>query len=365
MKKKILISALSFHMGDFIWAASALAIIKKTYPEIKITVIIPKSLKDLAIDNPVIDDVIFSLYSSQSFISRLKQISWNLKNIPRIFFSRYDACIILAQSKLTVMLAKICRIPRIVGADLCLSSDKVDVFSKHYTDIIKMFPNQTKLHVSMRFQNIVKSFFGIYNNALPVLPSPDKFAESAKKFIISDEKLNIALCMSGNKNKGNLSLKEWKIEDCAKFIKTLNSKFNARFYFLGVSVDAHKVQEISSLSKECEVHNLCGKTSIGDALCILQKNDLCISVDTGILHLAAASNIPVIALHGPTSPQRTGGMSWKVKSLYHIVDCSCDSDIAKAKKHCLISEKIKCMEAITPDEIMDQAVKILNKLDKK
>ncbi|MDR2772813.1 MAG: glycosyltransferase family 9 protein [Elusimicrobiota bacterium] len=359
--KNILVSTISFHMGDFIWASSALAAIKKTYPQTKITVIVPKNLKDLAQNNPAIDDVIYSLYSSVGLAFKIKQFLWNLKNILRIFFSHYDACIILAQSRLTILIAKICRIPHIVGMDLCLNRDNPYPLSAHYTDIVKAFHNQSKLHVALRFQNIVKGFLGIYNNASPVLPDPSNFADSAKRFLKTRRKKSIALCISGDKQKRNLSVNEWKISNCAEVIKTLSRKFDASFYVLGTGSDFNKANELAGMRN---VYNLCGKTSVGEALYILSQMDLCISVDTGILHLAAAANIPVIALHGHCPPQRTGGMSSKVRAIYHVIECSNRIWEAKDEYFCPYLESPRCMEAITPDEIVSVATEILDEESK-
>jgi len=48
--------------------------------------------------------------------------------------------------------------------------------------------------------------------------------------------------------------------------------------------------------------NLCGRTSVRDAACVLRHVDLLIACDNGLLHLALASGTQVLGLYGATDP---------------------------------------------------------------
>jgi ADP-heptose:LPS heptosyltransferase len=52
--------------------------------------------------------------------------------------------------------------------------------------------------------------------------------------------------------------------------------------------------------------DLTGKTTVQDLLSHISHCDLFISHDCGVLHIASATNTPIIALFGPTSSVRTG-----------------------------------------------------------
>ncbi len=51
---------------------------------------------------------------------------------------------------------------------------------------------------------------------------------------------------------------------------------------------------------------LIGRTSLRELAACLERADLVVTNDTGILHVAAALGRPVVGLYGPTSPQFTG-----------------------------------------------------------
>lgn len=58
--------------------------------------------------------------------------------------------------------------------------------------------------------------------------------------------------------------------------------------------------------------NLCGRTSLAQAMTVLRAAARVITTDTGLMHLAAAANRPITAVFGPTHPLRKcpPGASW-------------------------------------------------------
>lgn len=98
------------------------------------------------------------------------------------------------------------------------------------------------------------------------------------------------------------------------------------------------------------VIDLCGKTSIKQLAAISRAADLFVGVDTAPMHIAAAVGTPVVALFGPTKDEH-----WAPWGTGHIV--------LTRTMRCWICEKgmcdgvavRKCLEAITPDEVMQAA----------
>jgi heptosyltransferase-3 len=56
------------------------------------------------------------------------------------------------------------------------------------------------------------------------------------------------------------------------------------------------------------MRNVAG-SSLRETLQLLMVAKLVVSVDTGVMHMAAASGVPLVALHGPSSPHRWGPVS--------------------------------------------------------
>jgi heptosyltransferase I len=64
-----------------------------------------------------------------------------------------------------------------------------------------------------------------------------------------------------------------------------------------------------------EAFSLCGRLSLTQLAGALARARLFITIDTGVLHLAAALDAPTLALHGPTRSSRWGGCSRTTFSL--------------------------------------------------
>jgi ADP-heptose:LPS heptosyltransferase len=64
--------------------------------------------------------------------------------------------------------------------------------------------------------------------------------------------------------------------------------------------------EILTGERPKNFYNLSGKTSIGDMIWLLQNCSVAVANDSAPMHLAAAMKIPVVALFGPTDPQKFG-----------------------------------------------------------
>ena len=79
--------------------------------------------------------------------------------------------------------------------------------------------------------------------------------------------------------------------------------------------------------------------------------DLVIGIDSGLIHMAAALDVPSILLHGPTSLKRWQPRSENCKVLSRKFSCSPCLLQKGAKKYC--KHKIpECMEFLTPDIVI-------------
>ena len=100
------------------------------------------------------------------------------------------------------------------------------------------------------------------------------------------------------------------------------------------------------------VTDLTGKTSQRELGALIQHCMLYISADTGPLVIAAAMKKPLIALYGPTRPDRTGPYgNENAVVLKAPVPCT-----GCLKKHC---RNWICMQSITPEMVYEEYKKIM------
>ena len=89
-------------------------------------------------------------------------------------------------------------------------------------------------------------------------------------------------------------------------------------------------------------------TTITDLVGIARAATVMVSGDTGPLHIAGAVGTPIVALFGPTSPERNGPWSPRDVSISRVETCSC-----RYERRC--RRAVPCIGEITPDAVV-QAV---------
>lgn len=93
---------------------------------------------------------------------------------------------------------------------------------------------------------------------------------------------------------------------------------------------------------------LCGRTSLVDAIDLIAACKAAVSNDSGLMHIAASVDIPVIGIYGSSTPDYTPPLSDKAAVLYHRLECS-----PCFKRTCPLGHN-DCLDGIQPDEVLAQ-----------
>jgi heptosyltransferase I len=144
-------------------------------------------------------------------------------------------------------------------------------------------------------------------------------------------------------------MKEWPVQNWVSLAKQVVG-LNYDIVITGSAADATKSEEIvAHLERNgARAKNIAGKLSFTDTICLIKNAKLMVCVNTGIMHIAAAMDVPLVALHGPTSPNRWGPLSKKAKII--VPDLAGCGYLNLGWEY--PANPPDCMQAITVEEIL-------------
>ena len=151
--------------------------------------------------------------------------------------------------------------------------------------------------------------------------------------------------------------RKWKEHCWLELGERLYRMYHVRILLSGANADVVDAERMVYLFSQRNIpaKSIAGKYSLDDMVEILAKAEVVVSVNTGIMHLAAAVRAPLVALHGATSELRWGPLgdtSAVVKSGEVCQPCislgfesNCKSPV--------------CMKNITVDMVMEKVEQVL------
>lgn len=96
------------------------------------------------------------------------------------------------------------------------------------------------------------------------------------------------------------------------------------------------------------LHDFSASVPLAETAALVARADLCIGVDTGLVHLAASLGVPVAVLFGPTDPVR-----WGPRARQSIVLRSTDADVVARRRpagmeEIVVGEVLSAAESLLP-----------------
>ncbi|MFA5059805.1 MAG: lipopolysaccharide heptosyltransferase II [Candidatus Omnitrophota bacterium] len=145
--------------------------------------------------------------------------------------------------------------------------------------------------------------------------------------------------------------KNWPVSHMARLCDILTAK-GMRVIVTGMEKDKEKAQELQALAKT-KPAIFVGKTDILQLAALVRRCRVFVTADSAPLHVAAAMNVPFVALFGPTESLRHIPPAEKFSVIKKSLPCSpCYSSTCRIRSH-------DCMNQITPEEVAAEIFKLL------
>ena len=183
-----------------------------------------------------------------------------------------------------------------------------------------------------------------------VSESEEKMADQwlNEQGLTGDHALPLVLLQPG----ARYSLKVWPPERFAQLSDRLVERFHCRI-LLGGDQREREVAEQVARKTHCAPIVVAGKFSLLQYAALVKRCALFVGNDGGAMHIAATVGTPVVALFGPTYPERWGPRGGLTQVMYKGLDCR-----ACYHPSCLRGDD-SCMRRISVDEVYEAASRML------
>jgi heptosyltransferase-2 len=316
-------------IGDVVIATASLRCIRQSCPDSTISVLAKPWVIPILAHNPDIDEIIE--YDGEGIH---KGISGMLRLCRYLRTRRFRAAILLQRAFEAALIALLAGIPVRMG----YTTDARGFLLTH-----KARSSKEEFEVP-RLEHDLKLLEGFGLNTdkkqllLPIGPEQKGRAESRLQElgIRMDEPL-VGLSPGAV---GSV-LKRWYPDRFAELALRIRNDYQARVLLFGAPGEWDVGEEICRIASNPSLINLAGHTSLEEAIALIGLCGLFVTNDSGLMHVAAAMDVPLVAIFGPTDPGRTAPWS-KRYVLVRDEDVDC---YGCKMRECNYDHR--CMDAIT------------------
>jgi heptosyltransferase-2 len=333
-------------VGDAVMTLPALKALAAARPQARIEVLAKPWVRAVYEASPAVDEVVeYDSGGRHAGFGGLRRLAQELRG------RDYDWALLLQNAFEAAVLARMAGIPSRLG----YASDGRRMLLSH---AVPLNPAIKRAHQTSYYLNLLHGL-----GLLPAPPPPEgvrpnlsidqRDRDWAEGFLAGRELAGKALLGLAP----GASFGPAKCWPCARFVaaavELLGGTAQGVLLF-GSSKEASVTGQVAA-GLASHVHaDLAGRTTLGQALALLQRLSLFITNDSGLMHAAAAMGVPTVAVFGSTNPATTAPLGPSVALVRHAVDCS-----PCLKPEC--PRDLRCFSAISPEEVALVARELLTR----
>lgn len=314
MGPNILVVRLS-SLGDLVHTLPAVAVLRRGFPEARIDWLVESRHRDLLLDNPDVDS--FIEIDTLGWRARLasprtwKEIGRAVASIRR---RRYDFVLDLQGTIKSSVAAFLARSDRRIG--FATSHLRERAASLLYTERVPV--NGTGAHVIDRQLHLLTALdlppSSIGERSFRILVPDSLEQESALRL----RELGLERYVVLNPG-GSWVTKRWSPERFGRLASLIEREWGLASLVLWGPGEERMAREVVDHSQGAA--RLAPPTSLRGMIPYIRKAELFVSGDTGPMHLASASRVPVVGIFGPTDPARNGPFGEGDEVVFNKVEC--------------------------------------------
>jgi heptosyltransferase II len=326
-------------IGDAIMAQPLLALLKSNDKNGQIDVLAPAHIVPVFEAMAEVNEVIVAPQSPGKL-----QLRERLSLAGRLRRLGYERCYVLPNSMKSALVPWLAGIPVRIGhrgeARYWLINRSYDAQGSHRPPMVEHYAR-----LAFAQQQVMPS--GVPN---PVL-SRNTVRESAilARYNINPSDPIVVLCPGAEFGPA----KRWPARHYASLAALVCAEWpEANVVLLGSNKDRTLATEIAALSGQ-PLRNLCGDTTLTEAMAIISRASSVVSNDSGLMHIAAAFGRPQVAVFGSSDPRHTPPRSTRAKVEWLHLECS-----PCFERECPLGHT-NCLNLISPLNVFESLKKVM------
>jgi len=226
----------------------------------------------------------------------------------------FDAAILLQNAFEAALITFLAKIPLRVGYN-------TDVRQLLLTHAVSCTDEIKKQHQTDYYLNIIRGIGMKEDNRALYLELNQRDRLRAEKTLL-EQHLSLDDKIVGiNPSATYGPAKQWPLDRYAHLADKIQAFTGGRIIIFGGPNDRKLGKKISQKMQHRPI-DLSGKTSLGEAMALIERCDLFITNDSGLMHVAAALDVPLIAVFGSTNSITTGPLSQNSRIVQVPLECS-------------------------------------------
>jgi heptosyltransferase-2 len=296
-------------VGDMVMAQTLFVCLKHQHPDCQIDVLAPEWSRPLLERMPEVREALsFPLGHGAFELATRRRIGQQLRG-------RYDQAILLPNSLKSALVPYFAGIPKRTG---------------WRGEMRFGLLNDIRTLDKARYPLMIERFMALAHAPGAELPKPypeprlaiDPASRDAalERFGLSLDRPVLALCPGAEFGEA----KRWPAEHYAA-VADARLRQGWQVWLFGSQKDApggEEIREWVTPGFEEDVCNLAGRTSLAEAIDLLSCASAVVSNDSGLMHVAAALDRPLVAVYGSTSPGFTPPLASQVEVVRLGLECS-------------------------------------------
>ncbi|MEN8257707.1 MAG: lipopolysaccharide heptosyltransferase II [Thermodesulfobacteriota bacterium] len=327
--KKILVRSTNW-IGDAIMTTPAVRTIRENFPEAQITMLAFPWVADVFRASPHVDEIfVYDKEGAHKGFKGLLRLAAELKQ------QDFDCAILLQNAFKAAFLAWLARIPvragyRRDGRSILLSPG------------INIRPEVRRMHQVHYYQYLLQDLGLQCGSDELFLEHSQEDSSWARTF---KENTGAKVLVGINPGAAFGPAKCWPAERYGELCRQLHKEFGAHAVVFGTKADEETIKTIVSHGPEF-ISGLAGKTSLGQAMALIAQCDAFVTNDSGLMHVGAAVQTPLVAIFGSTDDVATGPYSRKAVVVKKELDCQpCLKRECKTDFSCMMNIEVEDVAA--------------------